>query len=197
MSNINHENLLNILRPVYTTNTHVPDGLLMIESEAPDHRLCWKNFCKLNFDLEQLLSIYRMLTAGVEHIHSKGIIFRDLHPTRIHCIDGVIKWNLVGMPYNLKKLIKNIAYTGHLNYTAPELLKDRQGKALSQKADIWALGCCFYSLMTKADPFLLPAGMRNESAAIKKNIQDGKIDVTGLIETNLSKSHKQIIKTLL
>ena len=131
MSTLHHENLLNILRPVQSINTHVPDGMLIIKSEAPDHRLRWKNFCKLDFDIEQSLSLFRMLTAGVEYIHSRGIIIRDLHPTRIHCTDGIVKWNLVGMPYNLKKLIKNIAYTGHLNYTAPELLKDRQGKALS------------------------------------------------------------------
>ena len=96
-----------------------------------------------------MLSIFRMLTAGVEHIHSNDIIFRDLHPTRIHCDDGIGKWNLIGMPYNLKKLVKDEAYTGHLNYTAPEILKDRRGKALTQKADIWALGCCFYYLLTK------------------------------------------------
>ena len=52
MGSLNHENLLNILRPVRLINTHIPDGLLIIESEAPDHRLCWKTFCKLNFDLE-------------------------------------------------------------------------------------------------------------------------------------------------
>ena len=149
MNFLNHENLLNILRPVKSINTHVPDGLLIIESEAPDHRLSWKTFCKLDFDLEQMLSIFRMLTAGVEHIHSNGLIFRDLHPTRIHCDDGIAKWNLIGMPYNLKKLIKEAGNTGHLNYTAPEILKDRRGKALTQKADIWALGCCFYYLLTK------------------------------------------------
>ena len=107
-----------------------------------------------------------MLTAGVEHIHSHNVIFRDLHPTRIHCDDGTAKWNLIGMPYNLKKLVKDEAYTGHLNYTAPELLKDRRGKAMSQKADIWALGCCFYFLLTKSDPFVHD-DMKNESVAIK------------------------------
>ena len=86
-------------------------------------------------------------------MHSKDIIFRDFHPTRIHMSDGIIKWNLVGMPYNFKKLFKDTAFTGHLNYTAPELLRDRKGKLLSPKADIWSLGCCFFNLVTKKDPF--------------------------------------------
>jgi hypothetical protein len=37
MNFLNHENLLNILRPIKSIKTHVPDGLLIIESEAPDH----------------------------------------------------------------------------------------------------------------------------------------------------------------
>jgi len=40
---------------------------------------------------------------------------------------GIVKWNLIGMPYNFKKLMKHASYTGHLNYTAPELI-------LSEKA---------------------------------------------------------------
>jgi serine/threonine protein kinase len=68
-------------------------------------------------------------------------------------VDGIIKWNLVGMPYNFKKLVKEPAFTGHLNYTAPELLRDRNGKLISPKADIWSLGCCFFFLATKRDPF--------------------------------------------
>jgi serine/threonine protein kinase len=65
-----------------------------------------------------------MLTAGVAHIHQMGLISRDLHPTRIHLRYGVAKWNLIGMPYNFKKLVRSTVYTGHLDYTAPELLLD-------------------------------------------------------------------------
>ena len=62
-----------------------------------------------------------MLTAGVAHLHQVGLISRDLHPTRIHLQDGVAKWNLIGMPYNFKKLVRSAVYTGHLDFTAPEL----------------------------------------------------------------------------
>ena len=126
---------------------------MIFKTEAPDHRILWKTMSKHEFDLEQMLSIFRQLTVGVEYMHSKDIIFRDFHPTRIHMLDGILKWNLVGMPYNFKKLIKDTAFTGHLNYTAPELLRDRKGKLLSPKADIWSLGCCFFNLVTKRDPF--------------------------------------------
>jgi hypothetical protein len=51
------------------------------------------------------------------------MIFRDVHPTRIHLTNGEIKFNLVGMPYNFKKLLKNENFSGHLNYSAPEILE--------------------------------------------------------------------------
>ena len=125
LSNLHHKNLLNFTEPVKIEKSHVPEGLMIFKTEAPDHRTLWKTMSKHEFDLEQLLSIFRQLTVGVEHMHSKDIIFRDFHPTRIHMLDGIIKWNLIGMPYNLFKLFKGTAFTGHLNYTAPELLRDR------------------------------------------------------------------------
>ena len=97
---------------------------MILETEAPDHRLSWKLFGKQAFDLEQQVSILRMLTAGLAHFHQAGLISRDLHPTRIHLQDGVAKWNLIGMPYNFKKLVRSKFFTGHLDFTAPELIVD-------------------------------------------------------------------------
>ena len=107
-------------------------------------------------------------------MHANDHIFRDLHPTRIHFHEGVVKWNLIGMPYNFKKLLKDATFTGHLNYTAVELIKD--SKALTKAADIWALGCCFFFLATKRDPFT-PEHVRSDPKQIKKNIIAGIIDV--------------------
>jgi hypothetical protein len=37
---------------------------------------------------------------------------------------GLIKINLVGMPYNFKKMLKNKSFCGHLNFSAPEILEN-------------------------------------------------------------------------
>jgi serine/threonine protein kinase len=55
------------------------------------------------------------------------------------------------MPYNYKKLLKKDNFCGHVNYSAPELIQERQ--TFSAKVDIWSLGCCLYYLCTKKDPF--------------------------------------------
>ena len=39
---IRHKNLLNFIRPMRVESTHVKDGVMIFETEAPDHRLNWK-----------------------------------------------------------------------------------------------------------------------------------------------------------
>lgn len=107
----------------------------------------------------------------MNHIHERGYIFRDIHPTRIHLQNGITKLNLIGMPYNFKKLLKNESFSGHLNYSAPEILEHGHENYLSPKVDIWSLGCCLYYLATKRDPF--DGKNPNE---IKNNIRNVKID---------------------
>ena len=75
------------------------------------------------------------------------------------------------MPYNFKKLLKNESFSGHLNYSAPEILEHGQEHQLSSKVDIWSLGCCLYYLTTKRDPF----DGANPSE-IKDNIRNGILD---------------------
>jgi len=57
------------------------------------------------------------------------------------------------MPYNFKKLLKNESFSGHINYSAPEILESGHENNLTDKVDIWSLGCCLYYLCTKRDPF--------------------------------------------
>ena len=81
------------------------------------------------------------------------MVFRDVHPTRIHLKDDEIKLNLIGMPYNFKKLLKNDKFSGHLNYSPPEILEINESYRQTPKVDTWALGCCLYYLHAKLDPF--------------------------------------------
>jgi serine/threonine protein kinase len=103
----------------------------------------------------------------VAHLHSLGIIHRDVHPTRLHYNNGVCKFNLIGLPYNFKKLLKCTNYSGHVNYSAPEIISEESSNAttplenddfvgegnFTEKAETWSLGCCLYYLVTKMDPF--------------------------------------------
>ena len=55
------------------------------------------------------------------------------------------------MPFNFKKLLKRDNFSGHVNYSAPELILEKN--YFSTKADIWSMGCCIYFMLAKKDPF--------------------------------------------
>jgi len=148
VSGINHPNLMNF--------SHKPERLdnistFCFRTDAPEHISSWKQFCKTEMSLFHTLSLFRQLTSAVAALNSKGIIHRDVHPTRLHMKNGILKFNIIGLPYNFKKLMKNTTYSGHISYSAPELIMDDQ--KLSVTSDTWSLGCCLYSLVTKKDPF--------------------------------------------
>ncbi len=126
-------------------------GTLMFKTEAPDHIAGWKSYCKKKFTTEEMLCIFRELCEALAYIHSQGIVHRDVHPTRIHSSKGLMKFNMIGMPYNYKKLLKKDNFCGHVNYSAPELILEKVN--FTPKVDIWSLGCCLYYLCTKKDPF--------------------------------------------
>ena len=79
-------------------------------------------------------------------MHQMGFIHRDVHPSRIQCFNGnVIKFNPIGLPYNFKKLLKRDNFSGHINYSAPELILEKQ--LFSPKVDIWSIGCCLFYML--------------------------------------------------
>lgn len=89
---------------------------------------------------------------GVEHLHSLNFTHRDVHPSRIQCFsNNIIKFNSIGLPYNFKKLLKRDNFSGHINYSPPEMILENL--QFSTKVDVWGLGCCLYYLLMKKDPF--------------------------------------------
>lgn len=94
----------------------------------------------------------KQVTSGIDYLHNMNMIHRDVHPSRIQCVNNnIIKFNPVGLPYNFKKLLKRENFSGHINYSAPELIQEKQ--LFSNKVDVWSLGCCLYYLWIKKDPF--------------------------------------------
>jgi hypothetical protein len=49
---LHHQNILNLIRPFRFYPTIVEHGLMIFETESPDHVNSWKTFSKRIFDLE-------------------------------------------------------------------------------------------------------------------------------------------------
>jgi len=121
-------------------------------------------------------------------MHSRGHIHRDIHPSRLHLADdGLFKFNPVGWPFNFKKLLKRDNFTGHLNYSAPELILENEH--FDEKVDVWACGCTLYYLLTKREPF-----EAQQPQEVKENILQLRLE---RVPSNIPASFLRLIRLCL
>ena len=91
------------------------------------------------------------IASGVNHLHSAGLVHRDLKPGNVFDDLGIVK---VG-DYGLSKFISASHRGGHtesvgtFHYMAPEIGRGQYGREI----DIYALGILLYELLTGQVPF--------------------------------------------
>jgi serine/threonine-protein kinase len=114
--------------------------------------------------LDEALSIARQIVEALEAAHEQGIVHRDLKPANIKVRpDGTVKvldfglakaMDPIGSAPNLSRsptITSPLMMTGvgtilgTAAYMAPE---QARGKAVDKRADIWALGCVLYEMLT-------------------------------------------------
>jgi serine/threonine protein kinase/TolB-like protein/CheY-like chemotaxis protein/cytochrome c-type biogenesis protein CcmH/NrfG len=104
-------------------------------------------------ELRQGLHVARQLADALEAAHTKGVIHRDLNPTkvilgrqeRVRIVDfGLAKLSFAGLLTEPGMLV------GTANYVSPEQMK---GEAVDHRTDIWSLGVILYEVLTAKRPF--------------------------------------------
>ncbi|XP_050314205.1 serine/threonine-protein kinase nekl-2-like [Anthonomus grandis grandis] len=101
-------------------------------------------------EAQAVMDFFCQILMGLNHIHDKGIVHRDLKSENIF-ITGINSNVLKIGDFGISKEMKNgngdniCANTviGTCNYMAPEIF---DGKPYDNKTDIWALGCILYQL---------------------------------------------------
>ncbi|KAG0133464.1 kinase-like domain-containing protein [Tuber indicum] len=153
-----------------TTTEQLKDQMRRRSRGEPDLSLGLNKPRKLSF--EQIISFFRDIASGLNHLHSNGFIHRDLKPS--NCL-----LNDTGVPgQGLRVLVsdfgevqmesaarKSTGATGTISYCAPEVLRkvtpDGGYENFTAKSDIFSLGMILYFMCFGNLPYV-GADMMNE-----------------------------------
>lgn len=122
-----------------------------------------KEFCEApNITLSQLLDLFMHVCDGLAAVHSAGVVHRDIKPNNIICVvdaDGVVRakvfdFGLARIYSDPSVLFESTTPIGTPSYMSPEQCTG--GKA-DLRADIYALGCVMYEILTGQKPFRAPS----------------------------------------
>uniref|UniRef100_A0A673U622 G protein-coupled receptor kinase n=1 Tax=Suricata suricatta TaxID=37032 RepID=A0A673U622_SURSU len=92
------------------------------------------------------------ILSGLEHLHQKAIVYRDLKPENVLLDDaGNIRISDLGLAVELKDgQTKTKGYAGTPGFMAPELLR---GEEYDFSVDYFALGVTLYEMIAARGPF--------------------------------------------
>ena len=104
----------------------------------------------------------RVVVQGLDHMHKKKILHRDIKPMNIFIGKGdIVKIGDLGIAKILKNNVSAQTQIGTPHYMAPEIWR---GKPYTYSADVWALGCLLYEMMTYAVRLWSCCGVRQTHA---------------------------------
>ncbi len=134
----------------------VQDGLRPVLVMQDGGRSLQDMLHERRIDLEESLSIALTIAEGLEALHNKGWVHRDVHPGNILInAEGSVTLADLGLatqiergpaPRHTQRLI------GQLRYVAPEQT-GRTGGWVDERSDLYALGTVLFEMLTGRVPF--------------------------------------------
>ncbi|KAI9356238.1 kinase-like domain-containing protein [Zopfochytrium polystomum] len=127
-----------------------PSKLFLILGYAPGGEL-FSHLARERMLSEDVASFYAAeLLLALEHLHSLGIIYRDLKPENV-LLDA--EGHVILTDFGLSKVAlngKSETICGTVEFTAPEILA---AKPHGYAVDHWSLGVMLYDMITGSPPF--------------------------------------------
>ena len=103
------------------------------------------------FEEDKVRFYAAIIGMGLEHMHSHGIVYRDIKPENILMDeDGYLKIADFGMAKILNNDEKATSFCGTPEYLAPEIIT---GEGHNATADWWSFGILIYEMLCGIPPF--------------------------------------------
>ena len=168
----------------YIVMEYANDGDLSKKIRAQKQKIFGEKY----FSEEKIMQYFYQICRGLQYIHSKNIIHRDIKSQNIFLMkNGKLKIGDFGIAKALTET-KNNASTviGTPYYFSPEIIN---GEPYNYKTDIWSLGVVLYEMCCLKLPF-----ESNNIAQLSIKIMKGKYDP---IPNRYSKNMANLIKDML
>lgn len=113
--------------------------------------------------------LIKQVLSGIGYAHVKGYVHRDIKPSNIIVNrEGVVKIMDFGISKSLfeKGVTQTGAKVGTVYYMSPEQIR---GEKVTHHADIYAIGCTLYEMLTGKPPFFYDSEYEIMDAHLKKN----------------------------
>mmetsp|Transcript_3221 Transcript_3221/g.4091 ORF Transcript_3221/g.4091 Transcript_3221/m.4091 type:complete len:455 (+) Transcript_3221:91-1455(+) len=128
-------------------------------------------YCDKTFTEPEIAAICARVLLGLDHMHSKGFIHRDIKAKNILLtLDGQIKLADLGLTVHQDDVdLEDLS--GTIHYMSPEMLR---GDGYNGLTDIWSLGITIKELTEKEPPFAqITVDQNNGAVQLLNNIVDG------------------------
>ncbi|CAJ0748622.1 7785_t:CDS:10 [Entrophospora sp. SA101] len=158
-----HENILNIYGITQNPKSGNYSLVLQFANHGTLHEYLSANVDKL--DWTKKLGLAYQLASGIQALHSKGIIHRDLHAGNVLIVDDNIKISDFGLSKSREKVY------GKIRYTDPRCLEHPK----NEKSDIFSLGILLWQISSCKPPY---EWIENDQDVYLSGERETKVDGT-------------------
>lgn len=131
---------------------------------------------------EKAVKITLQILTGLENLHQKGFVHRDLKPDNILIMNGKFCLADFGITREVKSHSKATGTAGTMEYMPPEAFD--KTPSVTTQTDIWAIGTILQRLLTGGLPYpqddqpsLIAAILMSEPEPMPSNVSEGLREV--------------------